>query len=165
MKRQLLAAVVILASVVRAVIKYFERKRLYERMAKQRTALGPYNQLNKDLRILLRKYTGKRVTAEEENLLARNYLRDLEREFKMYLVRQLLVPATEWNIRLTMKEIKSRHRKIYKDQGPQIERLLREFSKASKNVERIQIVDCEQLANMVRHTAARIHLQTRVKPV
>lgn len=157
-----LLAFLIIGLFVHKVRKYLERKRLIERLSRQTTALTPYNQFNKEIREHMRKYQGAR-RGEETKEFYNHYLENLDETFRMFLVRELLVPAMDWSSSAVLREIKLRHKNIYKYTGPQIRRLLTEFDRAKRDRENATFEDCEQLREMSRRVADQLFKIRRVQ--
>lgn len=145
---------VIIGLFVRSVQKVRQRRQLMSRLREYSTALSPFNQFNKDLRLILRKvsYAG---TSDEYSI--EQALTEIDNEFKLYLVRELKVPAIEWTIRQVISELKSRHRKIFDQAGLDIRNTLYELRGALRSSKDISWSDCEQLAKMTRNAASKVN--------
>jgi len=151
-------ALTVLVFIFSKVKKYIVRKRIIEKLATHNTALSPYNQYSKEMRLMIRRYTNSpksKVDTDGERFEV-GYLNNLDNTFRLFLVRQLLVPALDWKSKETVKEIKLRHKKIFEKTGVDIRQLLRELDKAKRESEKITYLDCEQMANMSRKVAEDI---------
>ncbi|MCB0362155.1 MAG: hypothetical protein KDD35_05520, partial [Bdellovibrionales bacterium] len=145
----LAVALVLIISLWRSGRRYFARKRLLEELVANRTALTPYNEMNKALRNILRKFDPRKSASYAE------FVRDLESLFRLYLVRKLLVPAQEWSDRAILREIKKKHRATYKVAAIELRRLLNEYSKTG-SAHPISRADIDQLVDMTRKVADQI---------
>ena len=139
-------------------IRVFERKRLVESLATHNTSLSPYNQYHREMRQLTREYQSanymRKVQGEGS---AGEYLLELDRVLRLYLVRQLQVPALSWGTRQIVGEIKHRHKLVFKGVGLEIQQTLREFEKAVKSQKEVGMVDCNQFNQMSRHVVEQVH--------
>lgn len=142
-----LAIFVLLYFFWRRYRRYSSRKKLVESLSAHSTALSPFNQLNKDIRILLR----DRRLEKPENLGP--FVSEMEKLFRLFLVRQLTVPAMEWSDREIIGDIKKHHRKVHIESAGRMSNLFREFKKAQGAKEKLTKVDAEQLLEMSRQVA------------
>lgn len=141
--------VLVVAWLIRLIKKKMDRRRMVEELARHGTALSPFNQLNKDLRKASRKI-GFFKSGQLTSGIGEEVVEAISKEFKMYLVRQLLVPADQWTTRETLQEIKKYHPKIYFERSADIRRVYAELEKAQRAGEQVTTRDCEQLIEMVR---------------
>jgi hypothetical protein len=144
--------------VARFFLKRLQRHKILEALTKQATALTPYNQFNKELRQHLRDFSVPEIwkTRGEEALLL------LDKSFRMYLLRELLVPANEWSTGAVMRDIRLRHKKLYRNLGPQLRRTLIELDRAKRDIQAISFEDCEQLRMMSRRTVDQLYRMKRL---
>lgn len=143
----ILAALVVVYIVWRKYRRYSVRKKLIESLAAHSTALSPFNQLNKDIRLLLR----DKGLESKENL--GHFVFEMERLFRLFLVRQLTVPALDWSDREILADIKKQHRKVHTEAAGKMAGLFREYKKAHGAKEKLTRVDAEQLLEMSRKVA------------
>lgn len=137
-----------------------KRKRLIESLSRFQTAASPYNVYNKDLRQILRRFQAT-VSANGVDH-PKDYLKELDLSFRMYLVRELRVPALDWSNREVMGEIKRRYKNLYFDLEDDLKALFRELEKAKKSEEKLSFVDCEQLRDMSRRLVDQIYKRARL---
>jgi len=135
--------------------KYYVRKKLTESLAAHATALSPFNQLNKDIRRLLRSTN----LGEQEQLFG--FVKQIEEMFRLFLVRQLLVPALEWSDRDILQDIRQRHHIVHRESSIKIRGLFREFKKAQVAKDKLLQVDAEQLLEMIRQVAHSVEVSCR----
>lgn len=121
-----------------------QRRKLIEGLKKQKTARPPFDELHRELRQLER-------THGLEPKEPQKYVEDLNRAFRLYLVRELTVPAFDWSDREIMHEIKRSSKHVFIECEKPLGRLLRELRRASRTVPSIN--DCQQLTAMVRETS------------
>lgn len=124
------------------------RMRLLERLRASASALSPYNQFHKEMRNLMRKRQNLSSPAE--------YVDNLEDSFRTYLTCELLVPAQEWGDAALLREIKKRHRQIYKVSATSVRALLAELERAKKS-KQLSLTDCEQLHEISRRVVDEIN--------
>ncbi len=133
--------------------KSWQRKKIIKRLESHGTALSAYNQLNKELRSLDRELTLQRQRVSDTEQLERTHrehIRELEKSFRMYLVRELKVPAMEWSNKQILGEIKRTDKKLFKSQNASIEKLLLEFKRLNKTNEEFTLSDCQQMRRLCR---------------
>ncbi len=125
-----------IAGILRIFIKQKQRRVLIESLKKLKTARLPFDEYHREIRILEKKY------GVEPND-TKGYVADLEKAFRLYLVRELIVPANTWSDRAILKEIKSKHRVVWIENEKNLRRLLKEFERAKKS--NVTVTDCRQL--------------------
>ena len=133
--------------VARTLRRSVQRRRLREKLLAHSTALGPYNQFNKDMRILLRTHSASALKLEAN---ARQFAGEINDIARLYLVRSLVVPAQDWSVSDVVREIKRQNRKVFDECGPDIRRVLRELERSNSSGAKLNVEDCEQLSLMVR---------------
>ena len=87
-----------------------QMRRVIEKLKEHNTALGAFNQFNKDVRLLGRQY----LFGEEDSWPGekkKNYVKTLDELFRMYLLREFYVPALEWTSSLMLKAIAKQDKK------------------------------------------------------
>ncbi len=146
----------IILAVVWRTQRHLARKRLVERLQAKGSALSPYAQFHKDLRQLLRLYQG-RTTADDQHK-PEDYLDQLDRGFRTYLSRALLVPAEEWGDGAILRDVKKRHKRAFEAAGTQLADLLHELGRA-RQAKKLSFRDCEQLHEMSRRVADLVERQ------
>lgn len=109
--------------------KWKTRKRLIEELKNYKTARSPYDELHSDLRKLERNLELQKVTVDE-------FLASLERSYRLYLIRELEVPALDWADKEIVKEVKRRHKKIYLKIKKDLVDYFAEIRKIKKTVKR-----------------------------
>lgn len=134
-------------------IYYFSKKKRQRQLIlaslhSYKTLRDPYDELYKDFRSLERQYG---IDPED----AKNFLADLEKYYRMFLIRELHVPALQWSDAQVMKEIKQvlGAKKIETLEKP-LKALFKEFAK-SKNTE-LSAKDCHQILGMTKSVSEAI---------
>lgn len=158
-----LIVLLVLLAIVRKYRKHKTRQRIINELSTHQTALGPFHQFNKDVRQLDRKYTLRLQTEPQQDIIWNEYLKEIDYVFRMYLVRELLVPAVDWSSRETLKDIKAQHRDIYNDVGTALSKVLRELDRGKAREDNLYKIDCEQMIAMVRKVAGHIHRSRKVQ--
>ncbi len=146
--------VLLIATLIyRRVKKQKARKALLARLAAKGTILTPYAEFHKTLRQLTRQHPDK----PEE------YVKQLDDSFRYFLTREFVVPADEWPISTVLKDLKKRHKSLFKSVGPDLSSLLREFKRATASA-KVSLNDAEQLQELSRKVVDRIHAEKGARP-
>ncbi len=124
---------------VRFVRRRMQRQRMLTNLATHKTALSPVNQFYKDAR-QLRKRLNNAKTGEE----IKDVAIQLDREFRLFVLRQFLVPALDWSDRAIVDDIRKRHRKIFETSGDSLRKALRELTRIKARAA-VSVADAEQL--------------------
>ncbi|HMN67893.1 MAG TPA: DUF4381 family protein [Bdellovibrionales bacterium] len=119
-----------------------QRGRMLAELERHRTAMPPVHQFYRDSRQLHRRLaTAKSV--EELKALSD----DLDREFRLYLLRRFQIPTLDWSDREILTDLRKRHRKVYSVAGEPLRKTLRELRRLTTQ-EQMLLVDVEQLYRM-----------------
>lgn len=137
-------------SVFVRVRKARQRRRMLEGLKLHRTALAPIHQYYKDSR-KLRNRMNQVKTAEEFGPLAQ----DLNKEFRLYVLREFEVPALEWSNRAILGDLSRRHRAVYRKAGEPLKKTLRELERLQSQ-KNLSLQDLEQMHRMSLDTAERL---------
>ncbi len=146
--------VAILAAIVyfiaRFVRRYNQRSKMLAELQRHKTALTPLHQFYRDSRNIRRKlFAVKQV--EELNTISQ----ELNREFRLYVLRQFEIPTLDWTDREIVRDLKKRHRKVYYRVREPLRKTLRELGRLATQRE-ILIKDVEQLHRMSLDTVEKI---------
>lgn len=139
-------ALIIMAVIVPAVgiwliFKRQKQKRaLIESLKKQKTARLPFDEFHRDIRLIEKKHG-----LEPHD--PKGYIGDLEKSFRLYLIRELIVPANDWSDRAILNEIKSQHKTVWSASERGLKRLLKEFERA-RRANAVSVTDSRQLYSM-----------------
>ena len=139
-----------------------KRLKVLEELKRHNTALGPYNQLNKDLRTLTRRYSFS-VKKKWDPILIERYVVSLDEIFRMYLLREFIVPALDWRTNLVVKEINKTDKKRFSSYGISLRKFLKELDRARKDIDKVDKEDCVQLTQMARKVSQTIWQQRRMR--
>lgn len=145
-----LVIVAVAYSIFRRVRKYTQRRRMLEELARHRTALLPLHQFFRDARQLRRRLHTAKDIAELKAIGD-----DLDREFRLYVLRQFQVPALDWSNQDILKDLRRRHRKTFAVASDSLKRTLRELMKLKARAA-IDPKDIEQIYNMSLETAEKL---------
>ncbi len=147
--------VVILSLLSNKTYRIFQRKKLKENLSKFKTAIGAYNQFNKEWRTHVKSFS---ISTPEKfsKANADEFVEKLRVSFSMYIVREFKIPAMEWSVKNTLKDLKKYHFSIYVKHVSGIMRLTTEFEKASGSAN-VNYHDCEQISFMTRDLIQKIH--------
>ncbi len=137
-----------------------QRRTLLAELQRHGTALSPYHQFNKDLRLLAREFPMNKP-ADWTSEVAARYVEELNRHFRWYLAREFTVPAFQWGDKLILNEVKKRdgrlHRSVHKD----LRLALEELNRGIKARERLSALDGQQLVELCRKVADDVDLWRR----
>lgn len=139
--------------------KSWKRKKLIEGLKEHQTALGPYNQFHKEIRLITRKIS---YSGHGHDVAPTVALAEIEKSFRLYLMRQFLVPAEEWSDREILKDIKKQRRKLYEELSDPIQKLLKEYRSLKKS-QKLNLHDCQQLTQMTRRVVDKIDVELKRK--
>lgn len=135
---------------VRHLRKRAQRKRILAELERHRTVLTPANQFYKDARVLRRRMNDAKSQDEVKQLAS-----DLNREFRLYVLRLFQVPSLEWSDRAIVEDVRKRHRQGFKEYSDDLRKTLRELRRLSARGQ-VQLADVEQLHRMSMGTVERI---------
>lgn len=155
--------------------RFFLKKYWKKKALQFLTTLSPYHELNREIRQLLKKYpislktdelkvkSQKALNGNTEFDVRRNYIKDLEKSFQMYLTKTFFIPADRLKTRSLIKEIKWRKKnqspkkgnqnfefKDFKDLKKELRFLMDEFKQAKQEESQLKVTDCEHLTQWVR---------------
>lgn len=133
----------------------FQRKSLEKNIRKFLSPLGSYHQFSKDIRKLR---SGVLFSSRHEWSKAQteNYLNDLDEHFRMFLLREFIVPATTWSSRQILKEIRPKAKHSYHLFKDSLRKTLQELDRAKTSQEQLQSSDCDQLTKIAVKTVDTI---------
>lgn len=132
-----------------------QMRKVIEELKQHNTALGPFNQFNKDVRTLGRQY----IFGSEDSWSAQQkerYIESLDEVFRMYLLREFFVPALDWNTGLTLKTISKQDKKRYGRYGQDLQKFLKELDRARAESQKLRVHDCKQLTQMAKKVTQEI---------
>ncbi len=149
-----LAVVFVLAALGYAAVRKFrkmrQRARMMAELARHKTPLSPLHQYYRDARNLRRKlHNAKQV--EELGALSR----DLDREFRLYVLRQFQIPTLDWTDGQIVRDLRRRHKKVYRAAGDHLRKTLRELTRLQAR-QPVLFKDVEQMQRMSLETVERI---------
>lgn len=132
-----------------------QMRRVIEELKLHNTALGSFNQFNKDLRTLGRQH----IFGDENSWPAgkkQRYIENLDEIFRMYLLREFYVPALEWSSGLTVKTISKQDKRRFPRYGGDLQKFLKEMDRAKMDAEKVRVHDCQQLTQMAKRVTQSI---------
>lgn len=136
--------------IFRMVRRYTQRNRMLLELARHKTALSPIHQFYRDARQLRRRLN---LTQSEGEFKA--VADDLDREFRLYVLREFQIPTLEWSDRAIVEDLRRRHRHVYQVAGDPLKRTLRELARMKAQTA-VKLGDVEQLHRMSMDAAERI---------
>lgn len=147
-----LAAVSILVVwlIVRQVRRYHQRRRMLEELARHKTAMPPLHQFYRDARQIRRRLHDAKTVEDLKNISV-----DLNKEFRLFLLREFEIPTLDWSDRAILEDLRRRHSHVYEGAGDSVKRTLRELLKLSSRPN-VLLQDVEQLHRMSLDTAEKL---------
>lgn len=124
--------------------RWVQKKNLERNIKKYLSPMGSYHQYNKDLRLLKQGvvFTSHQSWAEAE---IKQYMVQLEDHFKMFLLREFIIPAKSWSKSLIVKNIQLKDKKGFPTYQKNLLRALTELDKYKEAPETLKPRDCEQI--------------------
>jgi hypothetical protein len=136
--------------VTRRIRRYTQRRRMLEELKTHSTALAPINQFYRDARQIRKFIEGAR---DEQQL--KPQLWALNRDFKLYVLRQFQIPALDWSDREILNDLKKHNRAVYEKAGDILKKTLRELGRLQHR-DGVKTQDVEQLHRMCLDAAERL---------
>lgn len=150
----LIAAAVVLLALVYAGYRIFrrvhQRRQMLADLERHRTTLSPLHQFYRDAR-MLRRRLNQAKTAEEAKAVAD----DLNREYRLYILRQFRIPTLDWSDRAIVADLRRRYRKVYRRAGASLGKTLRELSRLREG-ETVLLKDVEQMHRASMESVERL---------
>ena len=139
-----------------------QMKKVIDELQQHNTALGAFNQFNKDIRQLGRNYIfGEQKAWPEEKKF--RYVQSLDEIFRMYLLREFFVPALDWDSSLTLKTLSKQDKKRFFRYGHELKRVMQELDQAKKDSDKLKSQDCKQLTQMTARVSQQIWKARKMK--
>ncbi len=135
---------------IRKVRKMNQRSKMLADLARHKTPLSPLHQFYRDTRNLRRKLHGAKQVEELGELS-----RDLNREFRLYVLRQFQIPTLDWTDGQIVRDLRRRHKKVYRVAGDHVRKTLRELTRLQAQ-QPVLFKDVEQMQRMSLETVERI---------
>jgi hypothetical protein len=153
-----LAAVVlgIMGLIGFVVYRRRQRKLMKAQLEKFTTMLPPFSQFSKDMR-----QTIKKLDDPKAEVMAKDIVVKMNEDLRLYLVRELMVPAHEYSDSAVLKEIRRDHRDLYDFCRADLKKVLSEFTKATAHLDKVSARDCEDLSVLSRKMAEKIYEQRK----
>lgn len=146
-----LAVALIVYFTVRKLRRMSQRRRMLESLKLHKTALPPLYQFYRDARQLRRRLHTVKDEAEFKKISE-----ELDKEFRLFVLRQFQVPAFEWSNRAILEDLRRRHRKTYARSADALRKTLRELGKL-KSRQQVTQNDLEQMYRMSLDTAEKLN--------
>lgn len=139
-----------------------QMKKVIDELQQHNTALGAFNQFNKDIRQLGRNYIfGEQKAWSEEKKY--RYVQSLDEIFRMYLLREFFVPALDWESSLTLKTLAKQDKRRFQRYGHDLKRVMQELDQAKKDSDKLKSQDCKQLTQMAAQVSQQIWKARKMK--
>ena len=153
-----LMAIVVMISSLFGLFVYRKKRRhkLKAHLDSFSTMLPPFSQFSRDMRVVRRKIE---MMKDEEQ--AAEMIKKIDEDFRLYLIRELKVPALQLSDRELLAEIKREHPYLYKIHKADLLRILSEMTNAKSDLNRVKVKDCVDLSFLSRQIAEKIHAVKR----
>jgi hypothetical protein len=121
---------------------------------------SPYGHFNREMRQLGRRFPFTEGQPWPPDA-AQEYVRELERSFRWFVARELLIPALDGGVKKPLRELRRRDRALARAHGPAIARGLRELRRAAGS--KLTSTDGQQLGALCRKTVDAIERSLRAR--
>lgn len=145
----------IVGMILLLITKNIRRKSWERKVAKHDTAMQPYHQFQKDLRIIRREFdfsAQKKWSTEDIN----KYLDNLNQSFKLFILREFRVPALDWKQRSLFSEMKKKRKRRFYVYEKKLSQAFTELDRAQKHPEKLKNEDCQKLMMLCRDTSTEV---------
>jgi hypothetical protein len=105
------------------------RKKAFDDLKNLETALNPLDAFFKSARRMEK-------ALEIDHVSPRGFVDQIDKDLRIYLSRTLQIPAHLWSIREILRELKRKHKKLYRDHGVEIKKYFSEFTKLKGEVQK-----------------------------
>jgi hypothetical protein len=134
-----------LGSILGGIYLLNRRKKLLDEMASFKTPNPPYNEFYRIVR-----QTARQINKEDSD--NKILVQELQKEFQLYLTRELEVPAYRWPIGKVLARIKRKHKRVYKNSHKNVRKLWRELNSLKKHSDDISKSDIQQITRLCSRT-------------
>ncbi len=153
----LVGAIVLLALMIGfKAFRYFQRRRMLEDLREHDAAVSPLVQFHQGFRRLQRQnqvFFGIKDPAHEDIL---SCLDGTNQMLRLYLTRRFQVPAMKWSDRLILRDIRRYHPGIFAENGDDLGKLFKEYSRAFKDKEHLEATDVLSISSHCRVLVERM---------
>jgi hypothetical protein len=125
--------------VIRFVRRRMQRQKMLRDLALHATAISAVNQFYKDSRQIKRKLDQAQADADVKDMAVQ-----LDKEFRLFVLRQFQVPALDWSDRAIVDDIRKRQRRDFDLYADPLRKALRELTRI-KARNTVSVTDAEQL--------------------
>lgn len=139
--------------------RYRQRKELLENLRQHDAALPPLAEVHQKYRKWRREkafFHGAQGTPAE----VKETLLEVDKAFRVYLIRAFKIPALQWNDSLILKDLKKRHRPIFDEWHNAIKKYMIELGKAKAAAD-LKDKDVVQLTEDLRRLAENLEKGNR----
>lgn len=156
----IVAAMVVVGWVLVFLKRRLQKRSLEKNIKKFQSPLGSYNQYSKDMRRLKRTvvFSERNDWAEEQ---VKSYLEDLDESFRLFVLREYVVPATTWPSRRVLTAVRKKDKRNFGRYGSELSRAFKELDRAKQSVNTVNSKDCEQLTKICWKVVDKIWHTTR----
>jgi len=106
-----------------------QRKKAFEDLKNLDSAANPLDTFFKNVRRMER-------ALDVDHVSPRGFVDQVDHDLRIFLSRSLQVPAHVWTVGQTMREIKKKYPKLYRDHGDEIKKYFSEFTKMKTEVQK-----------------------------
>lgn len=137
--------------------RHSQRKKMLAELEKHKTAISPLHQFYRDARQLRRRIHQARADDELKSIS-----QNLDREFRLYILRQFQIPTLDWSDRAILEDLRKRHRKTFMQAGDPLKKVLRELRRLAAQ-DRVLLKDVEQMQLMSIDVAEKLDQAVEVR--
>lgn len=141
--------------IAQKVFRWSQRRRVLARLRQHDAALAPLPQFHQSWRKLRREnpvFFGK----DFERTHIEGAFDQLNNFLRIFLIRELHVPALEWSDKLILADLRKYHKVVFLEAGPDLKKLLGEFTQGEKNKTTLSAQDILVLSEQTRRCVEKI---------
>lgn len=132
------------------------RKRAWDRkVSKYDSPMQPYHQFQKDLRVIRREFDFTQNKKWDSGQI-KKYIDELDKFFKLFVLREFRVPALDWKPKTVLREIKKRKKRKFYIFDKKLSQVFNELERAQKSPDLVRPEDCQKLMTLCRDTSTAI---------
>jgi hypothetical protein len=152
-------AIILIVAVVSPIFIFVRRRvrrrKLLKQLAKNPITMTPYFQFNKELRKLVRQIPNDRSDWSLD--VAQKYVHELDECLRWFLARELVLPVFARGPGEILRDLKRGHSDLFTAMRRDFTVTLGEIEKARQSEKRVTIEDAQQITELARGLADRIH--------
>jgi hypothetical protein len=124
-----------------------QRKNLEKNIKRFQSPMGSYHQFSKDVRTLKRNVVFS-PKAQWLEMQKQDYLQKLEEAYRLFILREYIVPADRWPTKMVLKHMKRKDKTHYDKYAGAAIKAFHELERARTQAENISPMDVEQITGI-----------------